>query len=75
MVSHQHVSVQRAPRFRKCYTQPVQVTAVVVLGKEARLAIVAALHDVQWNTIEMDTGSAGHGVGRVIVVYPFNALR
>ena len=43
---------------------------VIVLGKKARLAIVAALHDVQGNTIEVDTRSAGHGMGRIIVVYP-----
>jgi len=53
----------------------VQVV-VNVLRKEAWLAIVTALHDVQWNAIEMDaaTATAGHGGGKPIGFTPgFNS--
>ena len=38
----------------------VQVARVVVLTIETRLAIVPALHDVQWNTIKINTGTTRH---------------
>ena len=43
------------------YFQPVEASAVVFLAKEARLAIVPALHDVQRYAIKVDTRAAGHG--------------
>jgi hypothetical protein len=33
---------------------------VIFLAKEARFVIVAALHDVQGNTIKVDSGAAWH---------------
>jgi hypothetical protein len=33
---------------------------MVVLGEDSRLAIVAALHDMQLNTVEVDVGAARH---------------
>jgi hypothetical protein len=33
----------------------------VLLREEARRAVVAALHDVQRQAVEVDAGAAGHG--------------
>jgi hypothetical protein len=33
----------------------------VLLGEEARRAVVAALHDVQRQAVKVDAGPAGHG--------------
>lgn len=60
MVVHQLVGVQRTLRLDQCLAKPMQIARIVVLGKEARLAIVAALHDMQWNTVEVDAGAARH---------------
>jgi hypothetical protein len=38
----------------------MQVAAVIFLGIAARLAIVAALHNMQWNIIEVEACAAGH---------------
>jgi hypothetical protein len=38
----------------------VQITGVIFLGEKARLAVVAALDDVQRDTVEVDAGAAGH---------------
>ena len=75
MVRHQSVRVQRAPRVRQRFAQPVQVAPVIVFPKETSLAIVAALHNVQGNAIEVDSGTAGHGPSQVKIVFPCNALR
>ncbi len=56
MVGHQRGSVKRATRF----AQPVQIAEIVVLAEEARLAVVAALDDVQRNTVEVDARAAEH---------------
>lgn len=61
VIGHQHKGVQFALVLAKCFAQPVQIGGVVFLGKEARLAIVPALYDVQWNAIKMDAGAAGYG--------------
>jgi hypothetical protein len=61
VVGHQHVGVQRALGLAERFPQPMQVVAVILLAEETGLAIVAALHNVQRNAIEMDTGAAGHG--------------
>jgi hypothetical protein len=42
------------------FAQPVEVAAVIFLAEEARFAIVAALHDVQRDTVKMDARAAGH---------------
>jgi hypothetical protein len=38
--------------------KPMQIARIIVLGEEARLAIVDTLHDMQWNTVEVDAGAA-----------------
>lgn len=63
VVRHQHLSVQCAFRFSQRLAQPVQVAAVVILGEEARLAVMTALHDVQGNAIQVNAATAGHVAG------------
>jgi hypothetical protein len=46
----------------QCLSQPMQVGKVVLLGKEARLTVVAALDDVQRQAIKVNAGAAGHDV-------------
>ena len=41
--------------------QPVQVGVVILFSEEAGFAVVAALHDMQRDAIEVDAGAAGHG--------------
>jgi hypothetical protein len=38
----------------------MQIALVIVLREEARLAIVATLHDMQGYVIEVDAGATGH---------------
>ena len=44
--------------------EPVQVGVVILLGEKAGLAVVAALHDMQRNAIEMKAGATGHVLAR-----------
>lgn len=60
MVGHEGVGVERAAFLLQGLAQPVEVDLVILFAKEARLAIMPALHDVQGNAIEMDAGAAGH---------------
>lgn len=59
VIRHRYIRVQRTFRLAQGFTQPMQVTVVFILGGEA-LPIVAALHDMKWNVVEMDTGASGH---------------
>jgi hypothetical protein len=47
VVGHQHIGVNGAAAIASRFFQPMEVTLVVLLGEEARLAIDAALNDVQ----------------------------
>jgi len=40
----------------------MQVAEEVVLGEEAGLAVVPALHDVQGDAVEVNAGATGHAV-------------
>jgi hypothetical protein len=40
--------------------EPVQVALVVFFAKEAGFTVVAALHDVQGDTIKLDARTTGH---------------
>jgi hypothetical protein len=40
----------------------MEIDLIVFFAKEARFAVVPALHDVQRDTIKMDAGAAGHAV-------------
>ncbi len=46
MVGHQYVGVDVAPMLHRCFAQFLPVTEVIGVVREARLAIIAALHDV-----------------------------
>ena len=39
----------------------MQVAAVIFLGKNIRLAILVALHDVYGDSINVEAGAARHG--------------
>ena len=62
MIGHEDVGMQPAFRLAQRFAQPVQVARIVFLGEEAGFAVVAALHDVQRYTIEVDAGAAGHAI-------------
>ena len=53
MIGHEHVGVQFASCLGERFLQPMQVALVIRLAKEARLAIVAALHDMQGQAIKV----------------------
>ena len=61
MIAHQRVGMKLAFVVIERFAQPVQVAGVVVLAKEARLAVVPAQDDVERDTIELNAGAAGHG--------------
>ncbi len=46
MVGHQYVGVDVAPMLHRCFAQFLPLTEVIGVVREARLAIIAALHDV-----------------------------
>ena len=46
MVGHQHIGVNRTAAIASRFFEAVEVALVVLLGKEAGLAIDAALDDV-----------------------------
>jgi hypothetical protein len=52
--------MQRTFSLSQCLAQPVQVTQVIVFGEKTGFAVVAALHDVQRDTIQMDARAAEH---------------
>lgn len=54
IVGHQNAGVQATFAFRQRFAQPVRVTPVIILAKEAWLPIVAALDNVQRDTIKLD---------------------
>jgi hypothetical protein len=62
VIGHQHIGVQRALGLAQRFSQPMQVAAVVFLAEKARLAVVAALHDVERNSIKLDTRTSGHEI-------------
>jgi hypothetical protein len=61
MVGHQHIGMNAAARLARVLGQPVQVDAVIVLGKETGLAVVAALYQVQRDARQGKAGATRHG--------------
>jgi hypothetical protein len=61
MVGHQHVGVHPTALAHQCLVQPTEVGTPVLVVEEARRAVVAALHDVQRQAVDMDACAAGHG--------------
>lgn len=60
MIGHEHIGMQRTASFTQRLAKPVEIGFVIVFAEEAGLAIMAALHDVQRHTIQMNTCSTGH---------------
>ena len=60
VVGHQRAGVKRAPLFLQRFDQPVEAGLIILFAKEARFAVVPALHDVQRYAIKMDAGAAEH---------------
>jgi hypothetical protein len=52
--------VQGASLLFQVFAQPVEVSVIVFLAKEAGFTVVSALNDVQRNAIEVYTGAMGH---------------
>jgi hypothetical protein len=61
VIGHQDVCVKGAIVLNQGFLQPMEIAEIIFLSKKARLAIVATLHEVQRDSIEVDTGAAGHG--------------
>jgi hypothetical protein len=60
MVGHKSIGVERALLLLQGFAQPVEVSLVVFLTKEAEFTIVSALDNVQGYAIKVNTGAAGH---------------
>jgi len=61
VVGHQYVGVKLAAGLPERLVQPAKVGEVVLFVKEAGVAIVPALHNVQGQSIEMGAGAARLG--------------
>ena len=61
VVGHQHIGMNAAARLARVLGQPVQVDAVIVLGKETSLAVVAALYQVQRDARQGKAGVTRNG--------------
>ncbi len=62
MVGHQHVSVNEATAVFRVLFQPVEIQSIVFIGKEARLAIIAALNQMERHSRKGDTWPSWHMV-------------
>ncbi len=62
VMGHQHIGMQRALGVAQRFSPPMQVAAVVFLAEKTRFAVVAALHDVERNSIKLDTRASGHEI-------------
>jgi hypothetical protein len=60
MVGHENVGMECASLLLQGFTQPVEVSVMVLIAKEARFTVVSALDDLQRDVIKMNTGSTWH---------------
>jgi hypothetical protein len=60
MIGHQCVSVNGAATSASRLFQPMEIAVVIFIGEKTRLAVDAALNDVQRVVSEQNTGAAGH---------------
>ncbi len=60
MVGHQHIGMDRQPVFGCSRREPVAVAIIIVLGKEDRLAIIAALDHMQRLIGNEEASEPGH---------------
>src|SRR5450759_2722210 len=61
MVGHQYISVDLAIIFARCVNQAIEVEAIVLLGKEGRLTVIAPLDNVLRHVREIQPVSSWHG--------------
>ena len=69
MVGHQDVGVNRAALAQCDFSQRRSIAEVVRLREEARLSVVAALHEVLRDTGKVDASWARHVAGLRGVVH------
>lgn len=60
VIGHQYMGMDAAGVRGRGFLQSTQIAAIVFLGDETRLAIIAALHDVLRSAGEMEAGQASH---------------
>src|SRR5574343_998348 len=60
MISHQHIGVDQAARLAGIFLQPIKIEAIILVGDEASLSVIATLDDVQGNIGESYAGAARH---------------
>src|SRR2546427_986002 len=60
VIRHQHVRVDRAPIVLGVELQPMQIEPIILLGVEARRAVVAALEDEQRHITKPGSRVAWH---------------
>ena len=61
-VGHHHVSVDLATRLVGTFVQSVQVSQIIVIVEEIRLAIVSPLHDVGRHSSNIETRFSRYGI-------------
>jgi len=61
VVGHEGVSMYGTTASARRFFQPVEVTVVILLGKKTRLAVDAALDNMQGVTLKQYTWTTGHG--------------
>jgi hypothetical protein len=62
MVGHKHEGMNGYAVVARGYLQPVQVTIVIVVGKETSATIVTTLNDVLRQSGLIDARPAGHAL-------------
>jgi hypothetical protein len=65
MVGHEHIGVDGKPMLAGGALQAVQVEEVIGFGAEDRIAVDAALDDMQRLTFCKEAGQAGNGAKRL----------
>src|SRR3990167_1112496 len=61
MIRHQHISMNPAASLIGVLSQPIQIAKIILIGKEARLAVIATLDEVNGHIWQCDAGTARHG--------------
>jgi hypothetical protein len=60
MIGHQHVGVNPATGLAGILGQPIEIAAIILIGKKAGLVIIASLDEVDGNIGQRDAGTARH---------------
>jgi hypothetical protein len=60
MVSHKHIGVKRAPLLFQRFGQPVQVSVIVFIAKEAGFSVMTPLNNMQGYSIKVNAGTTWH---------------